>query len=232
MGCGDLIGYHVGGIYNRWEYAVTGDPIEQIGSAEPEAEAGQLVLSGACMPWLKRGMIQKMPKSLGKMMLSAFEEEQQQQEQQEKEEKEEKEAEEKEQKVRSKSKKQSNKRLKNLKSLKSSTSRRDSGESRKSRSGTDEFKDFPFHGVVNDVSGNFLLTSIDIGMTSLTLTKEMKSRHELSTNQPETFRDILSCALPVLRNYIPRPVLIALDAGQSVWSAQFFRVVSVCTFNP
>ena len=68
MGAGTLIGYHVGGVYNRWEYAVTGDPILQIGSAEPEAEAGQLVLASACVSWLKRGLIQKMPKALRTMM--------------------------------------------------------------------------------------------------------------------------------------------------------------------
>ena len=33
---------------------------------------------------------------------------------------------------------------------------------------------------------------------------------------------VLLRAMPVLRNYIPRPVLIALDAGQSVWSASSF----------
>jgi class 3 adenylate cyclase len=47
VGSGTITGYNVGGGdgKNRWEYVVTGDPISQIGSAEPEAEAGQVVIS-------------------------------------------------------------------------------------------------------------------------------------------------------------------------------------------
>jgi hypothetical protein len=187
MGCGDLIGYHVGGVYNRWEYAVTGDPIEQIGSSEPEAEAGQLVLAGPCIPWLIRGLIQKMPKSLRTMMSKKFEE-------------------------------------KELARLKGATADQQADTSNASGRSTANSipnpecsKDFPFQGVLNPSSGNFLLTSIDIGMTSLTATTEMEKRDKLRASNPELFRGVLSRALPVLRNYIPRPVLIALDAGQSVW---------------
>lgn len=39
--------------------------------------------------------------------------------------------------------------------------------------------------------------------------------------------DAINITLPVLRHYIPRPVLIALDAGQSIWSSQFFRVTTL-----
>ena len=45
VGAGTLTGFMVGGLMNRWEYVVTGDPITQIGSAEPEAEAGEVVIS-------------------------------------------------------------------------------------------------------------------------------------------------------------------------------------------
>jgi len=45
VGCGDVVCYHVGGYSNRWEYVVTGPPIEQIGRAEPEASPGETVLS-------------------------------------------------------------------------------------------------------------------------------------------------------------------------------------------
>ncbi|GBG26953.1 Adenylate cyclase type 10 [Hondaea fermentalgiana] len=45
VGAGSVVSYHVGGRFNRWEYVITGDPIEQIGSAEPEASAGEVVIA-------------------------------------------------------------------------------------------------------------------------------------------------------------------------------------------
>jgi class 3 adenylate cyclase len=45
LGCGDVTGYNVGGVGGRWEYVIIGSPVEQIGSAEPEAKAGEVVLS-------------------------------------------------------------------------------------------------------------------------------------------------------------------------------------------
>ena len=45
IGAGTLVGYTVGGFEDRWEYVVTGDPIAQIGTAEPEANAGEVVMS-------------------------------------------------------------------------------------------------------------------------------------------------------------------------------------------
>jgi class 3 adenylate cyclase len=183
MGAGTLVGYHVGGIYNRWEYAVTGDPILQIGSAEPEAEAGQLVIAGACLPWLKRGLVQKMPKALRTMMEEEL--------------------------------------------IKADHEQRKSSLSSQSDFATTQ-KDlsdgFPFDGKQLHPSGNFLLESIDVGMTLL---HHSVSTGDLSHGDAKTFRSVLSQAMPVLRNYIPRPVLIALDAGQSVWSAQFFRVTTL-----
>lgn len=47
VGAGKVISYHVGGRFDRWEYVITGDPIEQIGSAEPEASAGEVVIAKA-----------------------------------------------------------------------------------------------------------------------------------------------------------------------------------------
>mmetsp|Transcript_8789 Transcript_8789/g.16399 ORF Transcript_8789/g.16399 Transcript_8789/m.16399 type:complete len:2007 (+) Transcript_8789:453-6473(+) len=45
VGCGTLVGYHVGGLNDRWEYFITGKPVDQISSCEPEAESGQTVVS-------------------------------------------------------------------------------------------------------------------------------------------------------------------------------------------
>ena len=36
VGCGEVFAFHVGGVKDRWEYVITGDPVEQIGSASNE----------------------------------------------------------------------------------------------------------------------------------------------------------------------------------------------------
>jgi hypothetical protein len=41
IGCGPMYGYYVG-IDDRWEYLIAGDPLRQIGEAEPEATQGQV----------------------------------------------------------------------------------------------------------------------------------------------------------------------------------------------
>eukprot|EP00301_Raphidiophrys_heterophryoidea_P006090 c12490_g1_i1.p1 GENE.c12490_g1_i1~~c12490_g1_i1.p1 ORF type:complete len:692 (-),score=169.08 c12490_g1_i1:165-1949(-) len=45
IGAGKVLGLHVGGVLNRWEYAISGDPIIQVANAEKAAEAGQVVIS-------------------------------------------------------------------------------------------------------------------------------------------------------------------------------------------
>lgn len=45
VGCGEVNAFHVGGVKNRWEYVITGDPVEQIGSAEGDAGSGEVVIS-------------------------------------------------------------------------------------------------------------------------------------------------------------------------------------------
>eukprot|EP00924_Labyrinthula_sp_SR-Ha-C_P011651 snap_masked-scaffold_17-processed-gene-4.26-mRNA-1 protein AED:0.73 eAED:0.73 QI:0/-1/0/1/-1/1/1/0/1727 len=45
VGVGKIIGLNLGGLHGRWEYVITGDPLEQIGKAEPEAGNGEVVLS-------------------------------------------------------------------------------------------------------------------------------------------------------------------------------------------
>eukprot|EP00903_Cladosiphon_okamuranus_P010662 g10080.t1 len=44
MGSGEMYGYLVGAD-DRWEYLVAGDPLRQIGEAEPEATQGEVILS-------------------------------------------------------------------------------------------------------------------------------------------------------------------------------------------
>ncbi len=63
VGAGTIMGYHIGGLNNRWEYFISGQVIEQIGSAEKEAEAGEVVISREAFVLLARGVVGMMPKS-------------------------------------------------------------------------------------------------------------------------------------------------------------------------
>ncbi|MEZ4888543.1 MAG: tetratricopeptide repeat protein [Chitinophagales bacterium] len=45
IGVGHLKGIQVGGVFNRWEYIIAGDPLRQIGEAEQKAQKGDIVLS-------------------------------------------------------------------------------------------------------------------------------------------------------------------------------------------
>ena len=45
IGVGDITGFMVGGVFNRSEYTVVGEPVYQAASAEPVAEDGQTVIS-------------------------------------------------------------------------------------------------------------------------------------------------------------------------------------------
>lgn len=46
IGAGDLRMIFVGGVYNRWEYAVDGEPLIQVGIAGLSAKPGDVILSG------------------------------------------------------------------------------------------------------------------------------------------------------------------------------------------
>ena len=48
VGTGYVISYHVGGLHNRWEYTISGDPISQIAKAEKLAKAGEIIISRQC----------------------------------------------------------------------------------------------------------------------------------------------------------------------------------------
>jgi len=45
IGVGDMVGIHVGGVNDRWEYVLAGSPKRQIAIAEPLALSGQTAVS-------------------------------------------------------------------------------------------------------------------------------------------------------------------------------------------
>ncbi len=45
IGTGPILTAQVGGIFNRWEYVIAGDPLRQVAEAEHQADRGQIVLS-------------------------------------------------------------------------------------------------------------------------------------------------------------------------------------------
>jgi hypothetical protein len=49
IGCGNVAGFHVGGLRNRWEFFIMGDACNQMYAAEGEAAVGECVMSRACL---------------------------------------------------------------------------------------------------------------------------------------------------------------------------------------
>ncbi len=45
IGAGDVLATHVGGVRDRWEYVIAGDPLRQMAQAEHQAGPGEIVLS-------------------------------------------------------------------------------------------------------------------------------------------------------------------------------------------
>jgi class 3 adenylate cyclase/predicted ATPase len=45
IGAGQVVTLQVGGIFDRWEYVVAGDPLRQVAAAESQAERGQTLMS-------------------------------------------------------------------------------------------------------------------------------------------------------------------------------------------
>ncbi len=45
LGAGDVLAAQVGGVNDRWEYVIAGDPLRQVAQAEHQAERGEIVLS-------------------------------------------------------------------------------------------------------------------------------------------------------------------------------------------
>ena len=53
IGTGQLVGFHVGGVMNRYEYVVTGKPINEMSHAANESSAGEVVISNSSYRQLK-----------------------------------------------------------------------------------------------------------------------------------------------------------------------------------
>ena len=49
IGVGNIVGFHVGGLRNRWEYFVMGDACNQMNYAESLAKVGEVVISKATL---------------------------------------------------------------------------------------------------------------------------------------------------------------------------------------
>jgi len=45
IGAGPVLALQVGGVFNRWEYVIVGDPLRQVGLAEEHAQRGDIILS-------------------------------------------------------------------------------------------------------------------------------------------------------------------------------------------
>ncbi|MCB9102211.1 MAG: AAA family ATPase [Anaerolineales bacterium] len=50
IGAGEVITMHLGGVLDRWEFLVTGDPLTQVGQAEGCAQPGDIVISPEAWP--------------------------------------------------------------------------------------------------------------------------------------------------------------------------------------
>ncbi|HMO57950.1 MAG TPA: hypothetical protein PKC19_11360, partial [Roseiflexaceae bacterium] len=47
LGVGDVTALSVGGVRDRWQYIIAGDPLRQVAEAEHQAQRGEIVLSAA-----------------------------------------------------------------------------------------------------------------------------------------------------------------------------------------
>lgn len=54
IGAGEVLAFHIGGIDDRWEYVIAGDPLRQVTAAEKEAKAGDVMLSPEAAALLAR----------------------------------------------------------------------------------------------------------------------------------------------------------------------------------
>ncbi|MCB0163808.1 MAG: adenylate/guanylate cyclase domain-containing protein, partial [Anaerolineae bacterium] len=50
IGAGEVITMHLGGVFDRWEFLVTGDPLVQVGQAEGHAQPGEIAISPQAWP--------------------------------------------------------------------------------------------------------------------------------------------------------------------------------------
>ncbi len=55
IGAGDVYSIHLGGVFNRWEFLLSGTPLVQISQAKDQATPGKIVLSPEVWDLVKRG---------------------------------------------------------------------------------------------------------------------------------------------------------------------------------
>jgi class 3 adenylate cyclase len=53
VGCGELTGLYVGGVNNRVEYLIDGEPLKQVSACEKDAESGEVYISPAVYKFVK-----------------------------------------------------------------------------------------------------------------------------------------------------------------------------------
>lgn len=54
LATGRITEVHVGGVFNRWEFVLVGDPLVELGVANSLAKAGDIILSASALKWIKR----------------------------------------------------------------------------------------------------------------------------------------------------------------------------------
>jgi class 3 adenylate cyclase/tetratricopeptide (TPR) repeat protein len=54
IGAGEVLSFNIGGIADRWEYVIAGDPLQQVARAEEQAKPGDIILSPAAQTLLDR----------------------------------------------------------------------------------------------------------------------------------------------------------------------------------
>lgn len=61
LGAGTIIGARVGGVFNRWEYVIAGDPLRQVAQAEHQAARGEIILSPEALACLTPDRVPAQP---------------------------------------------------------------------------------------------------------------------------------------------------------------------------
>jgi class 3 adenylate cyclase len=71
VGCGDLTGIYVGGVNNRIEYLIDGEPLKQVSACEKDAESGEVYISPAVFKHVKERVQAKDVKGKDNYLLEA-----------------------------------------------------------------------------------------------------------------------------------------------------------------
>ena len=72
VGAGLIYGYHAGGVDNKWHYVIDGPAMQQVRAADPEAGAGEVVLSRETRQLLKSFKMRLTPTPTGNFKVGAY----------------------------------------------------------------------------------------------------------------------------------------------------------------